>query len=236
MYGTTSRFQTPDGGLITLAADGYDLDDPWSAQVRLTARDPARLLPTGHQVRGFDIEFAGNYDYVIAEVLHGTVTDRLDSRGGQLLLARGDQQALALWRGPFHEAAIWLSDPRTPTAHALRYFDGITFTDSAAGLVVESQTPDVEEVETIEVIKRVPGVGYLDVKNAAAAFELVPTWAGAKASAGEIWRQIDDDLPVFILANTTTVTVLSGEGKQKSTEGPRLEFLDRLTTLSWTER
>jgi hypothetical protein len=237
---TTAKFKTPHGGLITLAATGYDLSDPWSATARVTARDPARILPTAREVRGFDIEFTGNYDFVIAEVLHGAVTDRLSSQGGEFLLARGGEQALALWRGPFHEAAMWLSDPQIPTAHALSYFDAITFNDSETGLIVESQNPDLEDVETIEVLKWIPGVGYLDIKSAAAGIDLIPNWSGATAPAGEVWRQVDEataDQParlVFILANTTAVAVISGESGQDHEEAPRLAFIDQLTTLSWT--
>jgi hypothetical protein len=238
---TTSRFETPDGGgVITLAADGYDLEDPWSTQVTLTARDPGRVLALSHEVRGFDIEFTSNYDFVIDDVLRGTVTDRLSSQGGEILVARGDEQALTLWRGPFHEAAMWLSDPKTPTAHVLTYFDGITFADSPTGLIVRSQHPELEDVATLEVIKYIPEVGYLDIKTAAAAVDMVPTWAGAAAPAGEVWRLLEETTPgqparsVFILANTTAVAVISGEDADEL-EAPRVEFIDRLSTLSWTK-
>lgn len=241
-FDTVSRFRTPDGGLITLEAPGYDLSDPWSATARITANDPYRVLPTGRQVRGLDIAYAGNYDFVIAEVLRGRVVDRLNGQGGQFLIARGREQGLILWRGIWHEAAMWISDPNAPSAQALGYFDRLIFMDTPVGLVIRSQSSESEIVETHEVVKHIPGVGYLDIKTAKSGLNLVPTWSGAETHTGEVWRKTHEAasgepaLSVFVHATRTTVAIISGEGEQKSIEEPRLTFLDRLTHLSWIER
>lgn len=237
--GTVSRFRTPDGGTIVLDVPGYDLSDPWSAVVTVTANDPFRVLPTNRQVRGFALAFRGNYDLVIEKVLHGKVVERFSNGGGEILLARGPEQAIVLWRGQWHEAAMWLSDPDIDTAQAISVFEGLTFVDDPLGLRVRTENPETEIVETTEVVKYVPGVGYLDIKTSAAGIHLVPKWSGARTRAGEVWRSTHEATAaepaasILIHATPSTVTVLNGDGQQKSDEAPRVEFLNQLAELSW---
>lgn len=241
--GASPRFLTPDGQLVTIDAPGYDLRDPWFASIRIRTQRPYAGLPTGLELRELHLAPAGNYDRVIEHVLHGHVVERIEAQGGHFLIAHSktDDRGLALWRGRWHEAATWLPAVASlPRSSALRYFDRLVFTDSPLGLKVQTRSPSSEHVEIIEVSKRIPEVGFLDIKKAESAVGLVPKWAGARVRTGEVWRKetfatLDGVAShVLVHATPTTVTVLTGEGKDKHLEVSRLDFLDSLIELNWS--
>ena len=228
---------------MTIEAPSYDLGEPWSSSVRITTRRPYAGTPQGLQVRHLHIAHAGNYDRVLESVIEGRWVNVVQAQGGQFLIGHSDtcEQGLALWRGPWHEAATWLPDPQMPGSHALRYLDRLWFEDNPNGLSIRPASEAVNTVEVLEVSKRVPDVGYLDIRRPATAHQLVPAWSGARVPTGEVWREETSPNPdqasdvVLIHATPTTVTTIAGHRDQKHRYEERVEFLNQLTELSWTE-
>ncbi|MGW0230624.1 hypothetical protein ACWDWO_20095 [Actinopolymorpha singaporensis] len=239
-----THFRAADGSRVTLCAPGYDLTEPWSASVRITTNRPYAGTPEGLDLRHLHIARAGNYDHVLERVVDGHWSNVVQMQGGQCMIGHSDSadQGLAVWRGPWHEAATWLPDPKMPGSHVLRYFAGLGFHDSPHGLRVIAARPAVHNVEVLEVSKRVPEVGHLDIRQPALAHRLVPVWSGAPVPTGEVWAEevspwsekspAGSDM-VVIHATPSTVTTLPGEGDHKHLCERRVEFLHRVTEMCW---
>ncbi|GAA2759115.1 hypothetical protein [Actinopolymorpha rutila] len=244
-----THFRAADGSLVTLCAPGYDLTEPWSGSVRITTNRPYAGTPEGLDLRQLHLTRAGNYDHVLERVIDGHWSNVVQMQGGQCMIGHSDSadQGLAVWRGPWHEAATWLPDPKMPGSHVLRYFAGLGFHDSTDGLRVTATRPAVHTVGVLEVSKRVPGVGHLDIRQPALAHRLVPVWSGARVTTGEVWAEEvspaekssngsdKSGLPdmVVIHATPSTVTTLAGERDDKHLCDRRVEFLHRVTELCW---
>ena len=240
---TTSRFRAPDGGVVTIAAPGYDFGEHWSAYVRITTNRPYAGTPEGLQQRQLHVTPAGNYDLVLDRVIEGRWVNMVEAQDGYFLIGHSDtaDQGLALWRGQWHEAATWLPEPKMPGAQALQYLAALRFDDSPEGLVITPFSRAMHTVEVLDVNKRVPGVGFVDVRRPATAHPLVPTWSGSACPTGEVWLEELNEEPetasevVVIHATPTTVTTITGEADDSESLGPRLQFLDELSHLSWSD-
>jgi hypothetical protein len=240
---TPDSFRTPDQSRVTLDAPGYELCEPWSASVRIRTRRPYAGTPEGLQLRELHITKAGNYDRVLEHVIDGCWANVVEAQDGHFMIGHSDsaEQGLAVWRGSWHEAATWLPDPKLAGSHALRYFARLRFVDSPEGLTVKPTLPAADVVDVLDVSKRVPGVGFLDIRKPATSHQLVPAWRGTRLPSGEVWREelpTSPDQPpdvVLIHATPTTVTTLSGEREATHLEEPRLEFLDRIAELCWDD-
>lgn len=238
----SSEFVTPEGAAILLETAGYDLSLPWDASIRVRALRPYGGVPQGLGFRSFHVSYAGNYDTVIDRVLRGRVVQKVQGQEGHFLIAHSyvGQQGLAIWRGTWHEIATWFGPTTLTGAETLRFFEGLAFNDTSRGLLVTSLTPEAEVVETIDVSKHIPGVGFLDIKLASRSLSLVPGWMGAQVPTGEVWRveqAVDSSTQPHVLlihASPTTVTLLHGEAGMKAEPGPRIEFLHRLQSISWS--
>lgn len=236
-----ARFRAPDTGLVTIDAPDYELGEPWSASVRIRTKRPYAGTPDGLQLRQLHVTPVGNYDMVLDRVLAGRWAEMVEAQGGHFLIGHSDSadQGLAIWRGLWHEVATWLPDPKLAGSEALRYFARLAFSDSPEGLIVTPMLPAADEVDVLDVSKRVPGVGFLDIRKPRTAHQLVPVWSGAKVATGEVWREELSPTPdqsdvVLIHATPTTVTTLTGRNGEAAHWEPRLEFLQRLTELSWS--
>ena len=237
------EYRTPDGGQLAIDAPGYDLDEPWSASVRITTKRPYAGTPEGLQQRHLHVTPAGNYDLVLERELEGRWVNVVQAQDGYCMIGHSDtaEQGLALWRGPWHEAATWLPDPRMSGSDALRYFARLWFVDSPDGLTIRPVSAAVDSVEVLDVSKRVPEVGHLDIRRPATAHPLVPAWSGASVPTGEVWHEEMSPTPdlssdvVLIHATPSTVTTVSGEREETDRWESRFEFLDQLAHLSWSD-
>jgi hypothetical protein len=175
------------------------------------------------------------------QVIHGTVVQELDSQGGKIIIARGQAglQGLMYWRGPWHEIAVWLlPNQHKNGAHALRLLDGLDFADSPTGLVVRPRLAAAETVEVLDACARVPGVGWIDVYPATAQMVgLVPSWAGARVKAGEVWRKRPPTggVPSFVLAGRSAISVINPEGwiHPNLREKRAVEFVNQIDDVQW---
>ncbi len=236
-----THFRAADGSRVTLCAPGYDLTEPWSASVRITTNRPYAGTPEGLDLRQLHLTRAGNYDHVLERVVDGHWSNVVQMQGGQCMIGHSDRadQGLAVWRGPWHEAATWLPDPKMQGSHVLRYFAGLGFHDSPDGLRVSATRPAAHTVEVLEVSKRIPEVGHLDIRPPGLAHRLVPVWSGATVPTGEVWAEEafpgSSESPdmVVIHATPTTVTTLAGERDHKQHCERRVDFLHRVTELCW---
>lgn len=240
---TGARFRAPDGGWVTVDAAGYNLEEPWSASVQVTTKRPYAGTPDGLQLRDLHITVVGNYDMVLERVIGGRWANVVEAQGGHLLIGHCEtaEQGLAVWRGPWHEVATWLPDPRMSGSDALRYFARLYFEDSPEGLCVRPTAPAVDRVEVLDVSKKIPGVGFLDIRKPETAHQLVPDWSGAPVPTGEVWMEDVASTPqepskiVLLHATPSTVTTLSGEAELNVDWKDGLEFLFNVNELSWTD-
>jgi hypothetical protein len=228
---------------VCLDAAGYDLEEPWSASVRVTTKRPYAGTPDGLQLRDLHITSTGNYDLVLEHVLEGRWANVVEAQGGRFMIGHSDtvEQGLALWRGPWHEVATWLPDPKMSGSDALRYLARLYFEDSPECLRLKPSAPAIDTVEVLDVSKKIPAVGFLDIRKPETAHQLVPAWSGTPVPTGEVWME---ELPptkeaakqvVLVHATPTTVTTVSGEAELNVEWEDRLEFLFKLDELSWTD-
>jgi hypothetical protein len=240
---TEARFRAPDGGWVTLEAAGYNLEEPWSASVQVTTNRPYAGTPDGLQLRDLHITAAGNYDMVLDRVIGGRWENIVEAQGGHCLIGHCDtaEQGLAVWRGPWHEVTTWLPDPKMSGSDALRYFARLYFEDSPDGLCIRPTAPAIDRVKVLDVSKKIPGVGFLDIRKPEIAHQLVPAWSGAPVPTGEVWMEEVASTPeegpqiVLVHATATTVTTLSGGSELNDGWEDRLEFLHRVNELSWRD-
>ena len=247
MTGSTepvSKYLTAEGSIVTIEDHGHDLSSPWDSSVRIRTKRPYGGVPDGLQLRELHIARRGNYDYVIEHVIGAPDVEVVDAQGGQYLIARSsisEEQGLALWRGDWHEIATWMPESSMPSSEALRYFADLDFADSELGLRVVARDPAVHSVETREVSKRVPGVGFLDIYPPSEGVNWVPSWAGARVASGEVWRKDqgpdDEGRPteLLVLANASAVALLTGDLNRKHEVDSRVRFLDSVRKVSWTQ-
>jgi len=231
------RFRTASGGLISIDVPGYDLGDPWFSSFRVVLDRPYSGLPTEPELRGFEIAPAGNLEPLLAEVRPGRVIEELSAQGGLLRIGRVDEdgQHVAAWTGRWHEVRAWMPPSDTPARQALAHFEGLRFHDSPLGVRVEPFAVPAARIEAEDVIKLVPGIGFLNIMRADNAAGLVPAWSGARVRSGEVWRKTDSEtnVPLLLHASVTAVTVIHGQSPAGPTSA-QLDFLDRLIDLSWT--
>jgi hypothetical protein len=240
---TGARFRSPDGGWVILDAAGYDLEEPWSASVRVTTKRPYAGTPDGLQLRDLHIANTGNYDLVLERVLDGRWVNIVEAQGGNFLIGHSDtaEQGLAVWRGPWHEAATWLPDPKMSGSDALRYLARLYFEDSPEGLCVMPTAAAIDAIDVLDVSKKIPDVGFLDIRKPETAHQLVPAWSGAPVPTGEVWMEelapTSEGAPQVVLVHATpsTVTTLSGPEELGSMWQDRMKFLHNLNELSWKD-
>jgi hypothetical protein len=149
-------------------------------------------------------------------------------------------QGLALWRGKWHEVSTYLLPAQEGIgANPLAAFDGLLFTDSPQGLVVRAATDEIT-VTVVDISTNVEGVGDVSVSPAAAALQMVPSWSGARLSAGEVWQvdtTLDEDtepqLGLFMASASAVITLTPDDPADRRQAAP-LRFLESVSRLEWT--
>lgn len=213
-----SRFVGADGSVFEFLPGSYAFEGPWSAVVRVERPLDGRS-PDAMRTNELHVARRGNYDYVMLELFKGEVRQRLSAQGGEFIVSRSSEdidQCVAVWRGPFHEIATY--GPNRPDADVSTIIGpllGLTFQDSADGLVVTPQSGASATVSVMGVFNSVLGVGAVEVKSAAEGIGAVPTWSGAKVPAGELWKveETEDSGDAHLLLATRSAVVAISPGR-----------------------
>ena len=228
------RLVAPDGSTLSLGHDTSTLDEPWFTECRIRYSATPQASQVGG--RAFETGPVGTVDGHVAVLLAGSYVAEYRAQSGTFLLAYAADRSVGLvaWQGRWHEAYCWVNEPDAVHAQMLDKLDRLAFTDTPAGLRVG--LPAGETYQRIIATKHVPGIGFLQVAQAATQVAALPTWSGHPVRVGEVWRQISDAeeagvTPVLVCASPTAVVSLHPRG---GTEDAGLGFLAGLNSLNWT--
>jgi hypothetical protein len=232
----SSQVRTPDGGMVTVEAPGYDLTEPWFVAFRTRPKDGYRVKGPMELRRAFQIGPRGTADSHAQTLLEATVRDRFSFHGGVLWIATAGDAGIAAWSGQWHDLYAFLSGPQQDATSVLDYFSGLTLVDEQLGLRVDANHPG-EELHAVALAKYVPETGALQITRAAESAALVPQWAGARVPTGEVWRRAsptgtEQAEELLIHATETAVTVVTPDSD--SAVDRRLPFLQNLTRVTWS--
>jgi hypothetical protein len=213
--------------------DTSGLDEPWFTECRIRYSGTAEAGQAGG--RAFETGPVGTVDGHVAVLLGGSYIAEYRAQGGTFLLAAAADHSLGLvaWQGRWHEAYCWVNEPDASHTQMLAYLDRLTFADTPAGLRVGP--PAGQTYQRITASKHVPGIGFLQITQAATAVTSLPAWAGHQVRVGEVWRQISDaeeakPTTVLVCVSPTAVVSLHPRG---GTEDAGLGFLTGLSSLIW---
>lgn len=127
-------------------------------------------------------------------------------------------------------------------AVALRPLMDLAFFDSPEGVIVEPQPSLQATVEVQMSTTYVDQVGEVDVRSAEEGLVLVPSWAGAEISAGEMWRielgeEGDSDVErALLVVSDSAVLTIHPEDQGKSGIQNAVEYASSITEISVSPR
>ncbi len=236
---SSSSHRSATGASVTLAAEGYDLTQPWFVDFRIMRHDAAQN-GGGLLHRALQIAPWGNTSRMAAALLNGPVVERLRAGDGTYLIARGDghDHRIVAWQGHWHEVFAWVNGGDQTVEQDLSIFDGLSLSDSPAGLTVTPPTIPRETLLAEELSKHVPGVGMLQILPGASGRSLLPSWTGASVRVGEVWRKRlgrdGGERSALILGTRSSVAIIMPEHDHDGDLSNRLRFVERVTELQWT--
>jgi hypothetical protein len=226
-------FTAPDGSRIILDGPGLTGAGRWSCLF------VARIYGSRH---AFTVCQRGGADRLVTALDLNDV--QVEShRGTELMFGYSTAQeaSLTAWRGQWHELHIHRTGPRPSVESVTRVVDAFILTDTPEGLLVRPRAPRQVTFEPLVVYRSLPGVGSLRVQKPHESGITVPTWRGASARTGEIWRKPFTDggelgrarAEVLILATATAVSELIPGSDDTADSVAAAEFLAGLD-VAWT--
>ncbi|XBB65616.1 hypothetical protein ABFU82_16025 [Nocardioides sp. WV_118_6] len=237
----TTEFRTADGRRLRMASLTAEFPHPWDEIVKVSNRVLDGTVPDELQIRDVFIAPRGNADGILEHVVDAEVTQVLQAHEGSLHIAesrRSDLQGIAFWRGPHHEALVWLpSEDDGGYDDPLRGLSGLAFTDLPDGLEIRPAAGQDWVIKPDHLGMHVPGVGSLSVRPAEDSLAQIPTWAGRRIDVGELWQAQHDDIEdlaastYFTFATPTVVANLFPERPD-----PAARFTAQLTFLAGLSR
>ncbi|MFJ9313925.1 hypothetical protein ACIRN4_06995 [Pimelobacter simplex] len=215
--------------------------DDWNSQIDLVGRLDG-TAPDASRTRTFHVAPRGNYDSYMSFDMESAPLQRLSYDGGEFLVAasnvKGRTRGLALWRGPHHEVATYVANAEAlAVTPALDRLSGLRFHDEPDGLVVNSEVGETIRVK--ESFTFFPEVGTLDVYSPEVGLPLVPSWSGAKARLGEVWRSAFPEDPAstfFVVSSPSAVAVLTPRVHKREFQEKCAALLDGIASLAHTPK
>lgn len=229
------RLVAPDGSVLNLIHQDNPLSEPWFTESRIRLATSPAVGEVG--IRAFETGPVGTVDGHVAVILDGDYVGEYAAQGGTYLLAQNADRSLGLvaWRGRWHEAYCWVNIPEATHSQMLQLLDGLTFTDTPAGLRVRPAPG--ESYQRITATKHVPGVGMASIVRTPQVARELPLWSGLKIRVGEVWRQrTEADIPGAELSSlvcATLTAVISLHPRDGGDEATALAFLSRMYKVSW---
>lgn len=232
-----TQYLQSDGKVLSVEfANELELD-PWQSQVHVYSPTDGRQ-PDARRRRTFHVAHRGNYDWMIGTRFSEREPYSLTMGDGQLMIYSSTDpratQGLMLWRGPYHEVQTYLpNDVALDGGRAVDYMADLTFEDSPTGLVIHPHPDSGQVVQVFESFTYVPGISGLTFHSAAVGLGFVPTWKGASAPAGELWKS-DDGLGMnfIVLAADSAVCVLTPAAGKASLMSSCLDLASSIRGLN----
>ncbi|MQA26897.1 MAG: hypothetical protein GEU94_15875 [Micromonosporaceae bacterium] len=225
------HFTAPDGSRVTLDARNVDASGQWNCLFRAQVygvRQPFTVCDRGSPER-----FAARMTDVAVHPHHDAdVMLAYDTTLGE---------SMAAWRGPWHGLLTGRTGPRPQVESYTRVFDALHLTDTRDGLLVRPRSARQVVFEPFTVFKEIPGIGDLRIQRPHEAEVSLPTWRGARARDGEIWRKPftdEGEVPrarpeVLILATPTAVVELIPGPEDTEDSAEAADFVAGLA-VSWS--